>query len=95
MPIQVDHTVTLAGGGSQRKPENFPRPEISLDKSAEDWMEFEVTWDQYKEEYGPEGAYLICQLYACSSEEMKTGLSRMTAGEKFKKTERELLDLMI
>ena len=51
-------------------------------------------WGQYKEEYILEALQLIPQLYACYSEEMKTILSRMTAGEQFKKTEEELLNLM-
>ena len=29
----------------------FPRPEIGVDKSAEDWSEFTAMWEQYKEEY--------------------------------------------
>ena len=37
------------GGDNHRKPEKFPRPEIKLDSTAEDWAEFEVTWQQYKE----------------------------------------------
>ena len=91
--VRVDHPVA-GGGETQRKPEKFPRPEISLDKSAEDWSEFKVTWDQYKEEYGLQGPQLIRQLYACCSEEMKTSLSRMTAGQQFTKTETQLLELM-
>ena len=89
--VKVDHRIA---GGDNRKPEKFPRPEISLDKSAEDWSEFKVTWDQYKEEYALTGPQLIRQLYACCSEEMKTSLSRITAGQQFRKTEKELLDLM-
>ena len=47
--MQYAHGDT-AGVGS-KKPEKFPRPEIKMDSSAEDWAEFEVEWDQYKEEY--------------------------------------------
>ena len=53
-----------------------------------------VTWEQYKEEYELEGPQLIRQLYACCSVEMKTSLSRITSGQQFKKTEKELLELM-
>ena len=54
-----------AGAGGGKKPEKFPRPEIKMDSSAEDWAEFEVEWDQYKEEYTLAGNALIRQLYAC------------------------------
>ena len=92
---RLDHAVAMAAGGdSHRKPEKFPRPEISIDKSTEDWHEFLVTWDQYKEEYQLSGRALIRQLYACCSEEMKTSLSRITSGKQFEKTEKELLELM-
>ena len=90
--LKVDHSAS--GGDRQSKPDKFPRPEIGLDKSAEDWSEFLVTWDQYKEEYGLQGPQLIRQLYACCSEEMKTSLSRITAGQQFKKDENQLLELM-
>ena len=93
---RIDHSAAIAGGGgdSQRRPEKFHRPEISIDKSTEDWNEFLVTWEQYKEEYKLEGPQLIRQLYACCSVEMKTSLSRITSGQQFKKTEKELLELM-
>ena len=94
MHMKVDHQTTSAGRDSHRRPEKFPRPEISLDQSAEDWSEFIAHWGQYKEEYGLQGPQLIRQLYACCSEEMKTSLSRMRAGEHFKKTEKELLEVM-
>ena len=42
---------TGGASGGDRKPEKFPRPEIKLDSSAEDWSEFLETWKQYKEEY--------------------------------------------
>ena len=80
--VKVDHSA--GGGDNHRKPEKFPRPEISLDKSAEDWSEFIQHWEQYKEEYGLQGPQLIRQLYACCSEEMKTSLPRITAGQQFK-----------
>ena len=58
--MKVDHTTTTtAGRGNSRRPEKFPRPKISIDKSAEDWSDFRITWDQYKDEYGLEGAPLI------------------------------------
>ena len=91
--VKVDHSA--GGGENHRKPEKFPRPEISLDKSAEDWSEFIQHWEQYKEEYGLQGPQLIRQLYACCSEEMKTSLSRITAGQQFKKDEKQLLELMM
>ena len=53
--VRIDHAAAaVAGGDSLKKPEKFPRPEISLDKSTEDQSEFLVTWEQYKDEYGPE-----------------------------------------
>ena len=82
------------GAGGNKKPEKFPRPEIKLDSSAEDWAEFKVTWTQYKEEYELAGAALIRQLYACCSEELRQSLSRSTGGKHFEKTEAELLALM-
>ena len=36
-----------ASGESSKKPEKFPRPEIILDSSSEDWSEFKVTWGQW------------------------------------------------
>ena len=95
--VKIDHATAIAtatGGDGHSRPEKFPRPEISIDKSTEDWNEFLVTWEQYKEEYRLEGPQLIRQLYACCSEEMKTSLSRITSGQQFKKTEKELLELM-
>ena len=89
--MKVDHQTTPDNGDSQRRPEKFPRPEIGLEKSTEDWLEFRVTWKQYKEEYILPGAQLVCQLYAYCSEKMKTSLSTMTAGEQLKKTREELL----
>ena len=83
-----------AGGGNNKKPEKFPRPEIKLDSSTEDWNEFKVTWSQYKEEYELAGAALIRQLYACCSEELRQSLSRTTGGKQFDKTEDQLLALM-
>ena len=94
LDIHVKYTHAAVGGGSNKKPENFPRPEIKLDSSSEDWYEFQVTWEQYKEEYGLQGSTLIRQLYACCSDEMKTSLSRITAGQQFKKNEVELLNLI-
>ena len=91
--VRIDHAAAAAGD-SHKKPEKFPRPEISLDKSTEDWSEFIVTWDEYKQEYGLSGSALIRQLYACCSDELKTSLSRITRGQLFKKTEQELLKLM-
>ena len=44
---------------NDRKPEKFPRPDLKLDSSAEEWSEFLVTWQQYKEEYNLAGASLL------------------------------------
>ena len=51
-PVQV-------GGNDGRKLPQFPRPELKLDSSAEEWSEFIVTWNQFKEEYNLEGPSLI------------------------------------
>ena len=41
----LKHAHPVQGGGqSERKPEKFPRPELKLDSSAEEWSEFLVTW---------------------------------------------------
>ena len=61
------HPIHGGGEAGGRKPEKFPRPEIKLDSSAEDWEEFKVTWEQYKAEYSLEGADMIRQLVACCS----------------------------
>ena len=82
------------GGNNDRKPEKFPRPEIKLESSAEEWSEFLVTWDQYKEEYQLGGPSLIRQLFACCSEELRHSLSRTTGGTHFAKTEPQLLALI-
>ena len=82
------------GGGGARKPETFPRPELKLDSSAEEWSEFKVTWRQYKEEYNLTGASLIRQLVASCSEDLRHSLSRTTGGSQFDKTEDQLLELM-
>ena len=47
------------GAGGHKKPEKFPRPELKLDASTEDWNEFKVTWSQYKAEYELGGAAQI------------------------------------
>ena len=78
------------GGNNDRKLEKFPRPEIKLESSAEEWSEFIVTWDQYKEEYQLGGPSLIRQLFACCSEELRHSLS----GTHFAKTEPQLLALI-
>ena len=42
----------IAGGSNNdNKPEKFPRPELKLDSSAEEWSEFLVPWNEYKAEY--------------------------------------------
>ena len=82
------------GGNSDRKPERFPRPELKLDSSSEEWSEFLVTWTQYKDEYQLEGSSLIRQLFACCSDELRHSLSRFTGGSHFTKSEKQLLELM-
>ena len=85
------HPIHGGGEAGGRKPEKFPRPEIKLDSSAEDWEEFKVTWEQYKAEYSLAGAGMIRQLVACCSEEMRQSLSRLTGGKQFTLTETFLL----
>ena len=79
---------------STNKPEKFPRPEIKLDSTAEDWEEFTVMWGQYKQEYNLAGAGLIRQLIACCSEEMRQSVSRLTGGKQFDLSEVQLLGHM-
>ena len=50
-PSRMATCSTHAWVGGGKKPEKFPRPEIKMDSSAEDWSEFEVEWEYYKEEY--------------------------------------------
>ena len=85
---------TGGANSDDRKPEKFPRPEIKLDSSAEDWSKFLETWKQYKEEYTLQGAGLIRQLFAACSDDLRHGLSRSTGGSQFSKSEQQLLDLM-
>ena len=93
--MQYAHT-RAAGHAREgtKKPEKFPRPEVRMDSSAEDWAEFEVTWEQYKEEYSLAGPALIRQLYACCADELKQGLSRLTGGGQFGLTETNLLKMI-
>ena len=92
---QLDGHMRYAHGQAQavnsNKPEKFPRPEIKLDSTAEDWEEFSVTWSQYKAEYNLAGDGLIRQLVACCSEEMKQSLSRLTGGKQFTLSQTQLL----
>ena len=95
---QLDGHMQYAHGQAQtvstNKPEKFPRPEIKLDSTAEDWEEFMVTWTQYKQEYNLAGAGLIRQLIACCSEEMRQSVSRLTGGKQFDLSEVQLLGHM-
>ena len=51
----------IAGGSNNdNKPEKFPRPELKLDSSAEEWSEFLVPWNEYKAEYN----FLFRELWA-------------------------------
>ena len=40
------------------KPEKFPRPNVGLDEPIEKWEDFNLSWQQYKEEYGLSGKKL-------------------------------------
>ena len=91
--LRFAHQAT-GGSNSDRKPERFPRPDLKLDSSFEEWSEFLVTWNQYKDEYQLEGASLIRQLFACCSDELRHSLSRPTGGSHFEKSETQLLELM-
>ena len=51
----------IAGGSNNdNKPEKFPRPQLKLDSSAEEWSEFLVPWNEYKAEYN----FLFRELWA-------------------------------
>ena len=51
----------IAGGSNNdNKPEKFPRPELKLHSSAEEWSEFLVPWNEYKAEYN----FLFRELWA-------------------------------
>ena len=41
LDIHVKYTHAAVGGESSKKPAQFPRPEIKLDRSSEDWYEFQ------------------------------------------------------
>ena len=57
----------IAGGSNNdNKPEKFPRPELQLDSSAEEWSEFLVPWNEYK------AARLIKQLFASCSKDLRS-----------------------
>ena len=92
--MQFAHGGGAAGPAGGKKPEKFPRPEIKMDSSAEDWAEFQVEWEQYKEEYTLAGSALIRQLYACCTDDLKQSLSRSTGGRQFVQTEANLLKLI-
>ena len=63
----------IAGGSNNdNKPEKFPRPELKLDSSAEEWSEFLVPWNEYKAEYNLGEARLIKQLFASCSEDLRS-----------------------
>ena len=64
----------IAGGSNNdNKPEKFPRPELKLDSSAEEWSEFLVPWNEYKAEYNLGGLIrLIKQLFASCSEDLRS-----------------------
>ena len=63
----------IAGGSNNdNKPEKFPRPELKLDSSAEEWSEFLVPWNEYKAEYNLGVARLIKQLFASCSEDLRS-----------------------
>ena len=92
--LRYSHQAAGGGGNSDRKLPQFPRPELKLDSSFEEWSEFLTTWKQYKEEYKLDGTSLIRQLYASCSDELRHSLSRSTGGSHFEKSETQLLELM-
>ena len=82
----------IGGEAAIGKPENFPRPEIKLESTMEDWDEFSATWEQYKAEYNLVGSGLIRQLVAACSEELRRSLSKQTGGKMYSLTETSLFD---
>ena len=71
----------IAGGSNNdNKPEKFPRPELKLDSSAEEWSEFLVPWNEYKAEYNLRP---------------RTFVPRTMGGSQIDKTEIQLLQLII
>ena len=80
---------------NNRKPEKFPRPDLKLDSSAEEWSEVLVTWQQYEEEYNLAEASLIRQLFACCSEDLRSSLLRTIGGSQFDETETQVVQLLI
>ena len=79
---------------SSRKPEKFPRPNITIDTTAEAWQDFYTSWLQYKDEYSLTGQAVTRQLYACCSTELATSLSRTTGGAHFTLSEIQMLGQM-
>ena len=49
---------------NSRKPEKFPRPNITVDTTDEVWQDFYTAWLQYKDEYGLTGHAVTQQLNA-------------------------------
>ena len=53
LQTHIKYGHAAAGGtdnNSSKKPEKFPRPELKLNSSLEDWSEYKTCWEQYKEE---------------------------------------------
>ena len=94
MYLQLAHQQPQTGGAGVKKPEKFPRPFIDQDSTLETWSEFLSSWEQYKDEYQLSGTSLTRQLYACCSTDLKTSLSRTSAGNHFTFTEARMLDVI-
>ena len=78
----------IAGGSNNdNKPEKFPRPELKLDSSAEEWSEFLVPWNEYKAEPDSSNSSLPVA--------PRTFVPRTMGGSQIDKTEIQLLQLII
>ena len=75
------------GSNNDNKPEKFPRPELKLDSSAEEWSEFLVPWNEYKAEPDSSNSSLPVA--------PRTFVPRTMGGSQIDKTEIQLLQLII
>ena len=98
MHKEIDHpgNSPATPQSSSRKPEKFPRPNITIDTTAEAWQEFYTSWLQYKDEYGLTGQAITRQLYACRTMELTTttSLLRTTGGAHITLSGTQMLDKM-
>ena len=74
----------------ENKSEKNPRPIIDLDCSEEDWSQFLIMWNKFKEENTIKGPDLIRELNEC----VGLSLRKSQLSTQFIKTEQQLLDLM-